>query len=178
MLVQESILCLVLFLLGLVLRIFSGKRQSSQKLPQKQLGVGGVGWRGGFSKLTRLPRLAGAVMSKFKNRELAVCANRHCSKEFRPQRENQRFCSETCRKDSHYALNRSSKKPRKRALKSVENFPGSGIPGSVEKHEKSDGETASCKGHVTLAKRCGIEVPTTTDIDDDELRQIIRLERG
>ena len=110
--------------------------------------------------------------------ELTVCANRDCKNEFRPQRENQRFCSETCRKDSHYALNRSSKKPRKRALKGVENLLGSYIPGSVEKHEKSDGKTVPHRRGVTLEERCGIQVPTTTDIDDDALRYIIRLERG
>ncbi len=33
------------------------------------------------------------------------------------------------------------------------------------------------RGSVTLAKRCGIEVPTTIDITDEELRDIIRLAR-
>ena len=117
-------------------------------------------------------------MSKLKNRLPEVCAYRHCKNEFRPQREHQRFCSKTCRKASHYALNRTSKKPRKRALKSVENFPGSVIPGSVEKHGKKLGETVPYRRGVTLVTRCGIEVPTTTDIEDDELRYILRSERG
>ena len=126
----------------------------------------------------RLRLKKGGAMGKLNNNELVVCANRHCKNEFRPQRESQRFCSETCRKDSHYALNRSSKKPRKRALKSVGKLPGSGIPGSVEKREKKIGKTASYRRGVTLVRRCGIEVPTTTDIEDDELRRIIRLERA
>ena len=117
-------------------------------------------------------------MGKFKNREPAVCAYRHCKNEFRPQRENQRFCSKRCRKAFNYDVTRTSKRPRRRALKSVENFPGSSIPGSVEKHEKRGEGTASYKWHVTLTKRCGIEVPTTTDIDDNALRYILRLERG
>ena len=117
-------------------------------------------------------------MSKLNNSELAVCAYRDCSNEFRPQREHQRFCSKRCRKAYNYDVTRTPKKPRKRALKSVENFPGSGIPGSVEKHEKKAVDTASYRGGVTLTKRCGIEIPTTTDIDEDELRHIIRLERG
>ena len=117
-------------------------------------------------------------MSKLNNRPPEVCAYRHCKNEFRPQREHQRFCSKRCRKAYNYDVTRASKKPRKRALKSVENFPGSSIPGSVEKHENSAGKTAPYKGHVTLAKRCKIEIPTTTDIEDDELRRIIRLERG
>ena len=117
-------------------------------------------------------------MGKFNNRELAVCSNRHSSKEFRPQREHQRFCSETCRKDSNYALKRTSKKPRKRTLKSVEKLPGSPIPGSVQNYEKTSAKTVPYRRGVTLVTRCGIEVPTTTDITDDELRQIIRRERG
>ena len=118
-------------------------------------------------------------MSKLKNRLPEVCAYRHCKNEFRPQREHQRFCSKTCRKASHYALNRTSKKPRKRALKSVETLPSSKIPESVKKHEKKHEKTAFYKGHATpLTRRCGIDVPMTAEIDDDELRQIIRLEGG
>ena len=110
--------------------------------------------------------------------ELAVCAYRDCSNEFRPQREHQRFCSQTCRKAYNYDVTRTSKKPRKRALKSVETLPSSGIPGSVEKHGKKLGETVPYRRGVTLVTRRGIEVPTTTDIDEDELRYIIRSERG
>ena len=117
-------------------------------------------------------------MGKFKNREPAVCAYRDCNNEFQPQREHQRFCSQRCRKAYNYDVTRTSKKPRKRALKSVETLPSSRIPGSVKKHEKNAGKTVSYRRGVTLVTRCGIEVPTTTDIDDDELRQIIRLERG
>ncbi len=57
--------------------------------------------------------------------EPQVCAYLHCNNEFRAQREAQRFCSERCRKAWHYDINRTSKKPRKRALKSVENLSGS-----------------------------------------------------
>ena len=117
-------------------------------------------------------------MSKLNNSELAVCAYRDCSNEFRPQREHQRFCSQRCRKAYNYDVTRTSTKPRKRALKSVENFAGSGIPESVQKHEKRGEKTVPHRRGVTLEKRCKVEVPTTTDIDDDELRRIIRLERG
>jgi hypothetical protein len=71
----------------------------------------------------------------------------------------------------------TAKKPRKRALRSVETLPGSGILGSIEKHEKKVGKTVSYRGAVTLVQRCGIEVPTTTNIEDEQLRYIIDLER-
>jgi hypothetical protein len=111
-------------------------------------------------------------MAKLKNKPPEKCAYRHCNNEFRPRRELQRFCSEVCRKAYNYDVTRTSKKPRKRALRSVETLPGSGILASVEKHEKKVGKTVSYRGSVTLVQRCGIEVPSTTDITDEELRDI------
>ncbi len=107
-----------------------------------------------------------------------VCAYRHCSNEFLPKREAQRFCSNACRKAYNYDVTRTSKKPRKRALRSVETLPGSGTLGSVQKREKDIDRTVLYRRGVTLVSRCGIEVPTTTDIEDEDLRDIIRLERG
>ena len=113
-------------------------------------------------------------------RRFEVCAYRHCKNEFRPRREMQRFCSEVCRKAYSYDTTRTSKKPRRRTLRSVETLSGSNIPESlesVEKHEKKVGSTVSYKG-VTLVQRCGIEVPSTTNIEDEQLRYIIELEQG
>ena len=117
-------------------------------------------------------------MGKLKNRPPETCAYRYCSNEFRPKREAQRFCSPRCRKAYNYDATRTSKKPRKRALRSVEKFAGGGIPGSVQKYEKTSVKTVPYRRGVALEKRCGVEVPTTTDITDDELRYIIRLESG
>ncbi len=117
-------------------------------------------------------------MGKLKNKPPEICAYRHCNNEFRPKREAQQFCSQRCRKAWYYDINRTSKKPRKRALKSVENLSGCVIPVSVQKREKDIDRTVLYRGGVTLVSRCGIEVPTTTDIEDEELRDIIRLERG
>ena len=113
-------------------------------------------------------------MGKLKNRPPEVCAYRHCYNVFRPKREVQRFCSQRCRDAYRYDIKRAEKgvkKARKRHL-------GSALPARAEKGGKTLIKTVSYKSGIPLEKRCGVEVPTTTDIDDDELRRIIRLERG
>ncbi len=52
------------------------------------------------------------------------------------------------------------------------------LESTVQKREKDIDRTLLYRGDVTLVSRCGIEVPTTTDIEDEELRDIIRRERG
>jgi predicted nucleic acid-binding Zn ribbon protein len=52
-------------------------------------------------------------------RRFEVCAYRHCTNEFRPKREAQRFCSPRCREAYRYDIKRAAsgtKKARKKHL--------------------------------------------------------------
>mgnify|MGYP001820922237 CR=1 FL=1 len=106
-----------------------------------------------------------------------VCAYRHCTNEFRPKREAQRFCSKRCRDAYRYDITRAEKgvkKARKRRL-------GYTLPGSAEKGAKKANKTVPYKGGVDpyfVVRGFGVETPSTSDIDDELLRYIIRLERG
>ena len=103
-----------------------------------------------------------------------VCAHRRCSNEFRPKREQQRFCSDACRKAVHYDLNRTSRTPRKKRLK-----PPSGaataapspswaqVPRSVQSGKKTPSSSVANNRVVDLvgvdrtllAKIIEVEVP-------------------
>ncbi len=114
-------------------------------------------------------------MGKFKNRAPEKCAYRHCENEFRPKRELQRFCSKRCREAYHYDEKRRAqglKKPRKRHLRT-------GTLGSMENGEIKSTKTAIYRDDVSIVKAThSIEVPSTSDIDPELLRVIVRMECG
>ncbi len=115
-------------------------------------------------------------MGKLKNKPPEICAYRHCNNEFRPKREAQRFCSQRCRDAYRYDIKRAEKgvkKARKRHL-------GHALPGSAEKGEKSSKKTVLYKQGVDayfVVKGFGVETPSTSDIDPDLVRHIIKIER-
>ena len=115
-------------------------------------------------------------------RRFEVCAYRHCNNEFRPKREAQRFCSETCRKAYHYDTTRASKKRRKRRLKAVctaaNESLGGGILRSVEKNKKRSTKTATYRGGVdpSAVLKSRRPIVDLVGIDPKLLREIIKIE--
>ena len=116
-------------------------------------------------------------MSKLKDRPPEVCAYRHCKNEFQPKRELQRFCSQRCRDTYRYDIRRAEKgvkKARKRRL-------GSTLPGSAENGRKRSKKTVPYKEGVDpyfVVKGFGVETPSTSDIDPELVRHIVKIERG
>ena len=115
-------------------------------------------------------------MSKFKNREPEFCAYRNCRNEFRPKRELQRFCSPRCRDAYHYDLKLLKQGGRER-LEARKRHLGPGTPRSAENGAERSTKTIGY-GPYFVVKGFGIEVPSTTDIDPELLRYIVRIERG
>ena len=119
----------------------------------------------------------GGAMGKLTNKPTEVCAYRHCNNEFKPKREAQRFCSQRCRDAYRYDIKRAekgAKKARKRRL-------GSTLPGSAEKGAKTSTKTVQYKEGVDpyfVVKGFGIETPSTSDLDPELVRYMVRLERG
>jgi predicted nucleic acid-binding Zn ribbon protein len=109
-------------------------------------------------------------------RRFEVCAYRHCTNEFRPKREAQRFCSPRCREAYRYDIKRAAsgtKKARKKHL-------GLTLLGSAEKGAKRSNKTVLYKKGVDpyfVVQGFGIETPSTSDIDPELLRYIVRTER-
>jgi hypothetical protein len=116
------------------------------------------------------------MMSKLKNRPFEECVYKHCNNVFRPKREAQRFCSPRCREACRYDIKRAEKgveKARKRRL-------GPGTLRSAEKGAKSLEKTVLYKEGVDpyfVVQGFGIETPSTSDIDPELVRHIVRLER-
>jgi hypothetical protein len=119
-------------------------------------------------------------MGKPKNKPPEVCAYRNCSNEFRPKRELQRFCSPRCREAYRYDQKLLKQGGRER-LEARKRRLGPGTLRSAEKGAKSLEKTVLYKEGVDpyfVVKGFAIETPTTSDIDPELLRDIVRLERG
>ena len=116
-------------------------------------------------------------MGKLKNKPREVCAYPHCKNEFRPKREAQRFCSKRCRDAYRYDIKRAEKgvkKARKRHL-------GLTLPRSAEKGAERSKKTVLYKEGVDpyfVVKGFGVETPSTSDIDPELVRHIVKIERG
>jgi len=119
-------------------------------------------------------------MTKFKNKPPEVCAYRNCSNEFRPKRELQRFCSPRCREAYRYDQKLLKQGGRER-LEARKRRLGPGTLRSAEKGAKSSEKTVLHKAGVDpyfVLQGFGIETPSTSDIDPELLRHIVRLERN
>jgi hypothetical protein len=119
-------------------------------------------------------------MGKLKNREPEVCAYRHCANEFRPKREAQRFCSPRCREAYRYDQKLLKQGGRER-LEARKRRLGPGTLRSAEKGAKKSNKTVLYKTGVDpyfVVQGFGIETPSTSDIDADLLRDIVKIERG
>jgi predicted nucleic acid-binding Zn ribbon protein len=116
-------------------------------------------------------------MGKLKNRPFEECVYKHCNNVFRPKREAQRFCSQRCREAYRYDIKRAAsgtKKARKKHLVLT-------LLGSAEKGAKRSNKTVLYKEGVDpyfVVKGFGVETPSTSDIDPELLRDIVRLERN
>jgi hypothetical protein len=112
-------------------------------------------------------------------RRFEVCAYRNCRNEFRPKRELQRFCSPRCREANRYDQKLLKQGGRER-LEARKRRLGPGTLRSAEKWAERSKKTALYKEGVDpyfVVKGFGVETPSTSDIDRELLRYIVRTER-
>ena len=117
-------------------------------------------------------------MAKLKNREPEGCVYRHCTNEFRPKREAQRFCSPRCREAYRYDQKLLIQGGRER-LEARKRHLGPGTPRSAEKTGKRSTETIGYREGIgpSIALKSGL--PAVVDlvgIDLKLLRKIIEIE--
>ena len=110
-------------------------------------------------------------------RRFEVCAYRHCTNEFRPKREEQRFCSPRCREAYRYDQKLLKQGGRER-LEARKRRLGPGTLRSAEKELKRSTKTMRFREGITLVRGShSIEVPSPSDINPELVRHIVRLER-
>jgi hypothetical protein len=130
-------------------------------------------------------------MGKLKNRPFEECVYKHCNNVFRPKREAQRFCSQRCRDAYRYDIKRvpalaainaaEAEKGHERVKKARKRRLGPGALRSAEKGAKSLEKTVLYKEGVDpyfVVQGFGIETPSTSDIDPELVRDIVKIERG